>query len=119
MGYKLVLTDQVVLAVSGGAGGFFEKNSGLAVNKSGNVNAGQDFSWKMSDTATLTESVATLWKTDDFGDSLTDFKVGVTTSLYKKLELKVEFLDSYKSKPPNATIKQNDTAFVTTFLVKY
>ena len=37
----------------------------------------------------------------------------------KRLELKVEFLDSYKRKPPNISIKKNDTAFVTTFAMKF
>ena len=118
-GFKLIATDDTTLAVSGGAGGYFEKNTGLELKKSGSINAGQNFSHKLSTTATFTQSVATLWKTNDFEDSLTNFSVGVTTTLYRKLELKVEFLDSYKTKPPNATIKKNDTAFLTTFLLKY
>ena len=119
VGYKVVNNDSTVLSFSGGAGGFWEKNSGVPVKKSGNVNAGQNFSQKISSTATITESIATLWKTNDFEDSLTNFAVGVTTSLASKLELKVELQDNYKNKPPNATIKKNDTAFITTFLLKY
>jgi putative salt-induced outer membrane protein YdiY len=119
IGYKLIFTDRTTLAVSGGGGGFFENNPGIPATKSGSVNAGQDLSWKMSDTATLTQSIGTLWKANDFEDSLTNFKVGVTSSIASKLELKVEFLDSYKTRPPSATIKKNDTAFVTTFLLKY
>jgi putative salt-induced outer membrane protein len=118
-GFKLIATDNTTLAVSGGAGGYFEKNTGLELKKSGSINAGQNFSHKLSTTATFTQSVSTLWKANDFEDSLTNFSVGVTTTLYRKLELKVEFLDSYKTKPPNATIKKNDTAFLTTFLLKY
>jgi len=119
IGYKLIATDETTLAVSGGAGGFFEKNTGLPLKKSASLNAGQNFSHKLSTTATITESLNTLWKTNDLDDYLTNFSVGITTTLYKKLELKVEFLDSYKSKPPNPTIKKNDTAFLTTFLLKY
>jgi len=119
IGYKLIATDDTTLSVSGGAGGFFEKNTGLPVKKSASLNAGQNLSHKLSPTATLTESINTLWKTNDLDDYLTNFSVGITTTLYKKLELKVEFLDSYKSKPPNPTIKKNDTAFLTTFLLKY
>jgi putative salt-induced outer membrane protein YdiY len=119
IGYKLINTDRTLLTVSGGAGGYFEKNSYVPVKKSGSLNAGQDFSQKLSSTSTLTENVSTLWKTNDFGDSLTNFRVGVTSTLYKNLQLKVEFLDSYKTKPPNPTIKKNDTAFLTTFLLKY
>lgn len=119
IGYKLITNDETQLTVSGGLGGYFEKNTGLPVKKSGSVNAGQNFSHKLSSTATFTQSISTLWKTNDFGDSLTNFSVGVTTTLYRKLELKVEFLDSYKTKPPNPSIKKNDTAFLTTFLLKY
>jgi putative salt-induced outer membrane protein YdiY len=118
-GYKVVITDNTELALSGGIGGFFEKNTGLAVKKSGSVNAGQNFSQRLSATARLTQSVATLWKTNDFGDSLTNFGIGVTSTLYRKLELKIEFLDSYKTKPPSAAFKKNDTAFLTTFLLKF
>jgi putative salt-induced outer membrane protein YdiY len=119
VGYKLIDTDATKLAISGGGGGFFEKNSGVPLKKSGSVNAGQNFSQNLSATATFTESVATLWKTNDFGDSLKNFRVGLTSTVYKKLELKIEFLDSYKTKTPSATIKKNDTAFITTFLLKY
>ena len=119
IGYKLINTDRTLLSVSGGAGGFFEKNSFVPVKKSGSLNAGEEFSHKLTPTTTLTQSISTLWKTNDFGDSLTNFRAGVTTTLYQNLELKVEFLDSYKTKPPNPTIKKNDTAFLTTFLLKY
>jgi len=119
IGYKFVDTDATKLAISGGAGGLFEKNSGVPVKKSGSVNAGQTLSQKLSADTTFTESVATLWKMDDFNDSLTNFRAGLTTTLYKNLELKVEFLDTYKSRPPLPTIKKNDTAFIMTFLLKY
>jgi putative salt-induced outer membrane protein YdiY len=119
VGYKFIDTDSTKLAISGGAGGLWEKNSDVPVKKSGSVNAGQTFFQKLSTDTTLTESVATLWKTNDFDDSLTSFRAGLTTTLYKNLELKVEFLDTYKSKPPSITIKKNDTAFIMTFLLKY
>jgi putative salt-induced outer membrane protein YdiY len=119
IGYRIVNNDRTLLAVSGGAGGFFEKNSGVPVKKSGSLNAGENFSQKLSDMATFTQTVSTLWKTSDFEDSLTNFSVGVTSKLYKKLDLKVEFLDSYKTRTPSPTIKKNDTAFVMTFLLKY
>jgi len=119
LGYKVVNSDATILSFSGGAGGLWEKNTGLPVKKSGSLNTGESFAHKMSSTATFNQSVGTLWKTNDFGDSLTNFSVGVTTSLMKRLELKVEFLDSYKRKPPNISIKKNDTAFVTTFAMKF
>jgi len=119
LGYKLVNNDETKLQVSGGAGGIWEKNTGIKVKKSGSLNAGEEFSQQISSTSKITQSIGALWKTNDFSDSLTNFSAGLTTSINKKLELKLEFLDSYKNRPPNPAIKKNDTAFVVTFLVKY
>jgi len=119
IGYRLINTDRTLLSFTGGAGGFFEKNLDLPLKKSGSVSAGEEFSHKLTPTTTITQSIYTLWKTNDFGDSLTNFRAGITTTLIQNLELKVEFIDSYKTKPPNSTIKKNDTAFLTTFLYKY
>ena len=119
IGYRLINTDRTLLSFSGGAGGYFEKNPDVPVKKSGSLHAGEEFSHKLTPTTTLTQSINTLWKTNDFEDSLTNFRAGVTTTLYQRLELKVEFIDSYKTKTPNPTIKKNDTAFLTTFLLKY
>lgn len=119
LGYKIINNDQTLLLIDGGAGGFWEKNPGLPVKSSGSVIAGQRFSSKVSPTVTLTESLGSIFKTSDFNDSLTNFAAGVSTSLSKRLELKVEFLDSYKNKPATIGIKKNDTAFVTALVLKF
>jgi hypothetical protein len=36
-----------------------------------------------------------------------------------QLELKVEFLDAYKTKPPNDLVKKNDVAFLTAVVFKF
>jgi putative salt-induced outer membrane protein len=119
IGYKFADSDATKFAVSAGAGGIWEKNIGLPLSKSGSVNAGQTFAQKLSSTATFTQSIATLWKTNDFSDYLSNASVGLTTSIVRKLELKLEFLDSYKNRPATVGIKKNDTAFVTSFVVKF
>lgn len=119
VGYKVVNNDRTVLSFSGGAGGIWEKNTGLDVKGSGSLNAGESLSYKVSPTATFVQAISQLWKTNDFSDYLTNFSMGVSTSINKKMELKVEFLDSFKNRPPNATIKKNDTAFVTTVGFKF
>ena len=85
----------------------------------GAVNGGQTFSQKISTSSEFTETVVAVWNTNDFSDSLSAFSAGLTTSISKQFELKVEFRDSYKNRPPNPTIKKNDTALVITFLLKY
>jgi putative salt-induced outer membrane protein YdiY len=118
-GYKILTKDTALLLVDGGVGGLWEKNRDLPVKQSGSVTAGQRFSSKVSSTVTLTQSLATLWKTNDFGDSLSNFSAGVTSSINRQFDLKVEFLDSYKSKTSRVGIKKNDTAFVTALVVKF
>ena len=119
VGYKLVNTDATQFIVDGGAGGVLEKNPGIESSKSGSVIGGQRFQHKLSSTAIVTESLSSIWKTNDFDDSLTNFSAGITTSVVGKIQLKVEFIDSYKNKPPKIEVKKNDTAFVSTFVVKF
>jgi putative salt-induced outer membrane protein len=119
VGYKLVNTTSTQFQVDGGAGGVLERNPGVPSNKTGSVTAGQRFSHKFSSTASFTQSISTIWKTNDFADSLTNFSAGVTTTVVGNLQLKLEFLDSYKNKPANPALKKNDTAFVTAFVLKF
>src|SRR5262245_31125947 len=119
VGYKLINTDSTQFILDTAVGGLVEKNPGLESSKSGSLVPGQRFQRKLSPTATFTESLSTIFKTKDFNDSLTNFSVGVTTRVAGNLELKVEFIDSYKNKPANLQLKKNDTAFVTAFIVKY
>jgi putative salt-induced outer membrane protein len=119
LGYKLINTDRTQLTVDGGAGGVLEKNPGIPSSKSGSVTAGHHFQRKISSTAAVTEGLSSVWKTQDFGDSLSNFTAGLTTAVSGKLQLKLEFVDSYKNRPPTISIKKNDTAFVTTFAMKF
>ncbi len=119
LGYKIFNSDKTKLEVSGGAGGILEKDAALESEKSGSVIAGETFRYKLSNGSALTESHSTIWKTKDFSDSLSNFSIGITTSVAKKLEVKSEFSDSFKNRPAGASIKKNDTAFITTFLVKF
>ena len=119
VGYKFINTDATQFIVDGGAGGVLEKNPGIDAKKSGSVTTGERFQQKLSGTAAFTESLSTIWKTDDFSDSLTNFSTGLTTTVVGKLQLKLEFIDSFKNKPPRIGVKKNDTALVTTFVVKF
>lgn len=119
VGHRLIDSESRVLVIRGGAGGILEKNPGLDASKSGSITAGQRFRQDISANATFTQSISALWKTSDFGDSLTNFSVGLTTTLAGNLEMKMEFIDSYKNKPSSAALEKNDTSFVTAFVVKF
>ena len=118
VGYKLISTDKTQFILNGGAGGVFEKNPGIETSKSGSLISGESFEHKLSSSAAFTQALSTIWKTKDFGDSLTSFATGITTTVAGNLQLKLEFIDSYKNKPA-LDVKKNDTAFVTTFVVKF
>lgn len=119
LGYKLVDTDTTEFVLDGGLGGVFERNPGLETDKSGSITAGQRFRQDLSTVATITQSVSALWKTEDFNDSLVNFSVGLSTTIAGNLELKLEFIDTYKNQPTSADLKKNDTAFVTAFVLKF
>src|SRR5262245_44284103 len=119
LGYKLINTDSTLLIVDGGGGFVLEKNPGIQSDGSGSLTSGERFKQKLSATTAFTEGLSTIWKTDEFSDSVTNFSTGLTTTVVGNIQLKLEFIDSYKNKPPKLGVKKNDTAFVTTFVVKF
>ncbi len=116
VGYKLVDTAPTKLAIDAGVGGVWERNTGLSTSASGAVNLGETFSHKLSDTATITQSINGLWKTSDFGDALYSFSVGLAASITPKSTLKIELLEVYKTLPPSAAVQKQDVALVTSFV---
>jgi putative salt-induced outer membrane protein YdiY len=118
LGFKLIATERTELRMSGGGGSVWEKNSGVDVRTSGTVNAGENFSLKLSKNASFTQGFSALWKTENFSDALYHFNVALVTSITSKTEVKVEFLDDYKNVTPTPDIKKNDTAFIVSFLYK-
>jgi putative salt-induced outer membrane protein YdiY len=119
IGYKLYTSDRCTFVVNGGGGAVWEKNPDLDVRTSGTINAGQGFTLKISEIASLNQVFSALWKTDNFDDSLYHVGIALVTSITKKAQLKVEFLDDYKNLTPSSAIQSNDMAFITSFLYKF
>jgi putative salt-induced outer membrane protein len=119
LGFKLYNTDKVSLDVNGGAGVVWEKNPGLNRDTSGTLNAGQSFVYKFSDSAEFTQVWTGMWKMNNFSDVLYHFGVGLSSSIIKSLELKVEFLLDHKNVTPSPDVKKMDTAFLTSVLYRF
>jgi putative salt-induced outer membrane protein len=119
LGVKVYSSDRAVFALSGGAGGVWEKDEGVDVHSSGTINAGQNFSFKISNNAKLVQNLTGMWKTSNFDDAAYHFDISLVTSIVKRVDLKLEFMDEYKNVVPNARIKKNDTALITSFLFKF
>ena len=118
IGFKAVKSDRAALTLTAGAGSVWEKNPGLDVQSSATLNAGENFSYKLSAGSKITQGFGALWKTEDFSDALYKFNIALVTSITKRAELKLEFLDEYKNVVPDPGIKKNDTAFIVSFLYK-
>jgi putative salt-induced outer membrane protein len=116
---KAYTSTRTDFSLNGGAGVVWEKNEGFDVRSSGTLNAGESFSYKLSETAKITQNLTGLWKMSEFGDALYHFDVGLVTSIVKKVDVKIEFMDDYKNRPPRADIKKNDTALITSLLYKF
>jgi len=119
LGYKVVDTDRTKFSVDGGIGGSWEKNTGLDVEFSGAVTAGEQFSHKLTETASLTEAVSALWKMDDFGDALYTFGAGIAATVTTRTSMKLEVLDTYKTKPPTEDVEENDVALLASLVYKF
>lgn len=119
LGYKLINSASTSLSADSSLGAVVEKNPGRERATSGAVTLGEKLNHKLSASATITQSFAALWKTKDFDDSLYVFGVGLASSLTPRTQIKVEFLDTYKNKPPSILVKKNDTALITSLVFKF
>jgi putative salt-induced outer membrane protein len=115
----LLENDRSELGVDGGVGVVWEQNPDLELQTDGAVTAGQQFAHKLTATTELKEKAAALWKMDDFGDALYTFGVGIAASITAGTQMKVEFLDTYKAKPPLPDVKKNDIAVLVSFVYKF
>lgn len=119
LGYAVVSTDAMKFSVDVGAGGVWEKNPGGDVSASGAVTVGESLEIQVTEAATIKHAVTALLKTTDFGDGLYTFSVGLGTKVSERVQLSVDVLSTYKSRPPTADTKKNDVAFVTSLAAKF
>lgn len=119
LGYELSPSDRLHLNFGGGGGAIWEKNTGIEVDASGSLNAGQELEFQISETARLTEKVSGTWKTRDLGDALYHFVTALSVSIIKNMELKVEFHFDRKSMPTGIDTLKNDTATLLSFVYKF
>jgi putative salt-induced outer membrane protein len=128
VGYRLINTDTMLLAIDTGLGGVWERDfardaTGQRVlqdtKATGAYNAGERFAWKLSTSATVTQSFASLYKTNNWADSLHNFSAGIAAAVTQRTQVKVEFLDSYKNRISAGTAGKNDTTLITSLVMKF
>ena len=118
VGMRLFDTMATKLTVDAGLGGVWEKNPGVDVRTSGTVIASEKLTQTLTATTTVTQSVAALWKTKDWDDSLYSFGAGIAVSMSERTQLKAEVLDVFKNLPPAPGIQKNDVAVLMAIVYK-
>lgn len=118
VGVKVVQRERAQFSFDAAVGGQFEKDAGRAVTRDGAVQAGQRLAVKLSKTASIAQRSAALWKIGDFGDALYRFEVGLAASISRRVELKLAFLDDFKSRPADPLLKRNDSSVVAALVFK-
>lgn len=119
LGHKVRDTTGLVLFVDAGLGLKVEKNMERTVQSSAAVTASERFTRKLSDHATITQSLAALWTIDRFRDALYTFKAGLTADLTRRSQIKVEVVDLFRTRPPDETVGKNDVSLVTSVVYKF
>jgi putative salt-induced outer membrane protein len=119
VGYKVVNAPKTLLAVSGGLGVVSEKDYGFDLDTTGAVTFDEKLTHKLTSAATLEQMFAALWKTSDFNDALYGFGVSLAASITSRAQLKVEFRDTYKNKPPDPTLEKNDVTLIMAVVYKF
>ncbi len=107
------------LSLSAGVGSVSERDYGLDTRTTGAVSFEERFSRKLSASATVGQSVSALWDISAFGNGLYLVGVNLTSTLVGRAQLKVEVLDTYKTRPPLPTLKRNDVALLTAIVLKF
>ena len=115
----LAKNEVTEFSVDAGVGAVWEKNPLTDVDTSGAFTAGQALQHKLTATTVLTEKVAALWKMDDLEDALYAITLGIATNVTNTIQMKAELLDTFKNKPPSATVVKNDVAIVLSLVYKF
>jgi len=119
LGFKVADSATTKFSVDGGVGISWEKNTDRDLDASGAVTLGEQFSQKLSPTAEITQGISALFKMQDFGDALYSFRAGIAASVTTRTSVKLELLDTYKTKPPSPDVVENDVALLASMVYRF
>lgn len=110
-GYYLVKSDKITLSVEAGPGYVLEKYHHQDQHDYATIRFGEKFTWQISKTARLWQSLDYVPKIDDWADYLLTAEIGIATKITESLDLRVVATDNYRSEPaPGRT--ENDFKLV-------
>jgi putative salt-induced outer membrane protein YdiY len=112
VGFTAASSDATELSFDVGAGGVWEKNPYQDVRASGALTFSQKLRQAVSTTTVMTQSVSALWKTEDLSDAIYELGVGLAVGLNSHLQLKIEALNTYNTRPTGTAVRKNDISTV-------
>jgi putative salt-induced outer membrane protein YdiY len=118
-GLKLVTTDRLALSADTGVGLAFEKLHDRDATTSGALRSGETLAIKLSPSATFNQMAAALWKMSDFGDAFYHLEAGLTLSIVRRAELKLQALTDWKTRPARPGLEKRDDALMTAVVFKF
>ncbi len=118
LGIKAVDRPATKLSLNAGVGGVWERNTRRAVRRSGALTFGERLTQALSPAMSLTQSLSALAKMEDLADALFTFSTGVVASINSRAQFKVEWIDTYKSRPPAAGVRKNDLSVIVALVVR-
>jgi putative salt-induced outer membrane protein YdiY len=118
-GFKVIASTRTTLNVDAGIGAFVEKDAGSLANGNGAVTVSEKLVHQLTDTTTLKEAATSFLKTNDFADGLYALQVGVAAKVNSRIQLSIDFLDTFKNHPVDGLTHKHDVALVTSIVAKY
>lgn len=110
-GCYLVKNDKFTLSLETGPGYVLEKYHHQDQRDYATIRFGEKFTWQISKTARLWQSLDYAPKIDDWADYLLTAEIGIATKITESLDLRVVATDNYRSEPaPGRT--ENDFKLV-------
>ena len=119
LGYKVLNSMRTQLTADVGAGAVIEQDEGVVARGSVAITASEKLVHQLTETTTVKQAAAALLKTNDWSDGLYVFQAGIAAKLSTRFQLSLDVLDTFKNKPIDPTLKQNDVALVISIVAKY
>ncbi|HWB16035.1 MAG TPA: DUF481 domain-containing protein [Vicinamibacterales bacterium] len=111
-GVKLIDEETTTLSTDVSVGAVAEKDDDTPRTTSTAVTFSEKASHKLSEGADVTESYSALWSGGGHG-ILHTFQAGLVAKVTAHVQIKVDVMDTYRTRTFEETVKKNDTALLT------
>jgi putative salt-induced outer membrane protein YdiY len=118
LGYRVVQKERTRMSIDAGLGGVWEKDFDRSLKTSGALTVAEKLTHALSPTASITQSIIGLHKTTDISDALYVFGGTLAASVTTRTQVKIEVIDTYKTKLLQPSTVHNDLTLVVAFVYK-